>query len=205
MKIHTKFQQMESLATRRAIIIAGLMLATGCASDQRVATAGKVRLSAAREPFTFSSWDVGRVEWSAAPKETHAVPPNVAVVLLDKTVVPLRLLTLDKARRTPALTVGTPARLDDGHGVVYDRVTPVTGSGFRFDFAGDRLVHFVAAPYDNAGSPSEPVFEALDVQRTDAYGDVKQYALPLSQAGCIDLFGSGEGLDTDLVLPPLLP
>ena len=180
----------------------------GCANDQKTATSGPqghVRLSAAREPFTFSSWDVGRVEWSAPPNGAAAAPPNVAAVLITKAVVPLRSLTLEKARQTPGLTVGAPARVDDGHGVVYDAATPVTGSGFRFDFAGDRLVHFVAAPYDNAGSPAEPVFEALDVHRTDTYGDVKQYALPLGQPECVDLFGNGAGLDTDLKLPPVLP
>ena len=187
-------------------VLAAWALSGGCASDSKTATAGAaghVRLSADREPFTFSSWDVGRVEWSAPPADAAAVPPNVAAVLGNGTVLPLRQLTLAKARSTAGLTVAAPARVDDGHGAVYAAATPVTGSGFHFDFAGDRLVHFVATAYDNNGSPSEPTFRALDVSRTDAYGDVKQYALPLGHDECVDLFGGAAGLETELNLPPL--
>ena len=190
-----------------AIISAAIATTAGCADDHKTATAGpngKVRLSAAREPFTFSSWDVGRVEWTAPPADAAALPPHAAVVLTNRTVLPLRELTLAKARTTPGLTVGKPEKVDDGHGGVYANATPVDGSGFHFDFADDRLVHFVAAPYDNAGSPAQPVFEALDVSRTDAYGDVKQYPMPLGHDECVDLFGGAAGLETELKVPPVL-
>ncbi len=190
----------------RLFAVAVLAALGGCASDQKTAVSGQsghVRLSADREPFTFSSWDVGRVEWSAPPGDANAVPPHVAAVLPKGAVLPLRQLTLAQARATPGLTVGPAARLDDGHGAVYASATPVVGGGFHFDFAGDRLVHFVAAAYDADGNPAEPVFRALDVSRTDAFGDVKQYSLPLGHDECVDLFGTAGGLETELNVPPI--
>ena len=187
-------------------LLAVVALAGGCASDRRTVTAttkGRVWLSADREPFTFSSWDVSRVEWSA--KDARDVPPNVAAVLPGGKIVPLRGLTLTKARQTAGLTAGPPARVDDHHGAVFAAATPVTGGGFHFDFVGERLVHFVAAGYDNDGTPSEPAFEAVEGDHVDAYGDVKQYALPLTHDECVDLFGGAEGLETELAVPAVLP
>ncbi len=195
-----------------AVILAASAAAAtggGCARDNKVATAGpagQLRLSAAREPFTFSSWDVGRVEWSAPPADPNAVPPDVAAVLANGRELPLRKLTLAVARGTPGLTVGPPARCDDGHGAVYDPATPVTASGFHFDFAGDRLVHFVAAGVPTPdGGVTQPVFHALAVDRRDANGDPILYAMPLGRTQCADLFGTTEGLQTDLALPAILP
>ncbi len=184
------------------LLAAAVVFAGGCASDQRTVTTGKVRLSADREPFTFSSWDVGRVEWSAAPNDGKDVPPNVSAVLSGGKIVRLRQLTLAKAKGLPGMTVGAPAHVDDHHGNVFATATPVTGSGFHFDFVGERLVHFVAAGYDKDGTPSEPVFETVGLDRRDAYGDVKQYAMPLTHDQCVDLFGGAAGLETDIVVPP---
>jgi hypothetical protein len=186
-------------------LLAVVALVGGCASDARTVTTGKVRLSADREPFTFSSWDVSRVEWSAAPNDSKDVPPNVAAVLIGGKVVPLRTLTLTLAKRTPGLKVGTPANVDDHHGNTFANATPVTGSGFKFDYVGERMVHFVAEGYDNDGSPSQPVFECVDGDRRDAFGDIKQYALPLTHDECIDLFGGAQGLETDINIPPFSP
>ncbi len=184
-----------------------LLTAVGCANDQRVATTpGHVRLSGDREPFTFSSWDVGRVEWSAPANEPNAVPPDVSAVLADKTVVPLRGLTLAKAKATPGLTVGPAAKADDGQGNVWPSATPATGSGFHFDFVGDRLVHFVAAPVNNPdGSTTQPVMENHAAADLDANGDVRLYTLPLDHDSCIRLFGGAQGLETQFSLPPVLP
>jgi hypothetical protein len=187
-------------------LLAVAVLAGGCASDKKTVStgpAGKVWLSADREPFAFSSWDVGRVEWSAAGDK--GVPPDVAAVLTGGTIVPIRSLTLTKAKQIPALTVGPAAKVDDHHGTTFDGATPAKGSGFEFDFVGDRLVHFVAAGYDNDGNPSQPVFEALKGDHRDAYGDVKQYALPLTHDECVDLFGGANGLETEINVPPFTP
>ena len=187
---------------------AALSLA-GCVQDKRTSTAGQfhnVRLSANREPFTFSSWDVDRVEWSAPLKTPDAPPPDVSALLGKDTVLPVRGLTLTKARQTPGLTVGAPAKVDDGQGNVWPTATPAAGGGFRFDFVGDRLVHFVAAPVANPdGSSTAPVFENHAAVDVDADGDVRQYPLPLDHDTCVHLFGTADGLETELALPAVLP
>ena len=181
----------------------------GCASDHKTVTSGPanhVRLSGDREPFVFSSYDVGRVEWSCPDKDANAVPPDVSAVLADGTVLPLRGLTLATAKATRGLSVGPATKVDDGQGDVWPAATPATGSGWRFDFVGDKLVHAVAAPVANPdGSTTQPALENHAVQDADVNGDVRVYTLPLDHDACVHLFGGANGLETDLQFQKLLP
>jgi hypothetical protein len=182
------------------LLACGVMLAlSACANDHKDAMPGHVRLSADREPFTFSSWDIGRVEWPYPPGGSSTAP-NVAAVLTNGTVVPLRGLTLATARTMPGFTVGRPS----GTGP-YGSATPVNGSGFHLDFAGERLVHFVAAGYEKDGNPVQPIFENRNADDRDANGEVRQYVMPLDHDACVRLFGAANGLETDLSVPGLLP
>ena len=182
-------------------------LSVGCAHDQKTAVAGPrhhLRLSGDREPFTFSSYDIGRVEWSSPAGEPVAEPPDVSAVVGKGTVLPIRGLTLEQAKAADGMTAGPPAKATDASGHSWPAATPVTGSGFRFDFVDGRLVHFVAAPVTLPdGGTLQPVFENHAKADLDVNGQVRRYTLPLDHDGAEHLFGNFEGLETDLTLPSL--
>ena len=186
---------MVSGMSRISTVVAVLSLFAGvggCAHDHREAAAGPVKLSADREPFTFSSWDISKVEWTATAKAPQ--PPDVSAVMADGTVLPLRGLTPGQVR--PKAEPSTRPTSGDS----FD------ASGFHFDFTGDRLTHFVAAPITKPdGSTVQPVFQNHGGDDRDVNDDVRQYPLPLDHDTCVHLFGGADGMDTQLALPAVLP